>query len=66
MGYHKAQTGRAAAILTTSEVAGSALKLERTHASKVSVDFSLTIGSLTNAILYFYVSMNSITDPLLS
>jgi hypothetical protein len=53
--------GRAAAILTTGEVAGAALDLNDSFASAVTVDLSFTIGSLTNCIMRFYVSMDGTT-----
>lgn len=56
MAGQKIQTGRAAAILTTGEVAASTLTLARAHESELLVDLSFTLGSLTNVILRFYVS----------
>lgn len=62
---NKAQVGRAAAILTTSEVAGAALDLNNAHESAVTVDLSFTIGSLTNITVRFYASMDGTTyDPI--
>ena len=65
MDYTQQQVGRASAILTTLEVAGNALKLERCKDKQITVDFSFTLGSLTNVTVYFYVSMdNSTYDPI--
>jgi hypothetical protein len=63
--YTRSQVGRAAAILTTGEVAGTALDLSVTkdHAVTVTVDF--TIGSLTNVVLRFYASMDNSTYDLI-
>ncbi|MGK3981318.1 hypothetical protein WMF38_57505 [Sorangium sp. So ce118] len=62
---NKASIGRSAAILTTSEVAGSALDLNNAYQSQVCVDLSFTIGSLTNVIVRFYASMDGTTyDPV--
>ena len=58
---NKALTGRAAAVLTTAEVAGNSLDLNTTYASQVTVDLSFTLGSLTNVIVRFYVSMDGTT-----
>jgi hypothetical protein len=59
--YTRLQTGRAAAILTTGEVAGTALRLDQTHGANVSVQLSFTIGQLTNGVVRFYVSMDGTT-----
>ncbi|HEY3494736.1 MAG TPA: hypothetical protein VGK73_08630 [Polyangiaceae bacterium] len=59
--YTRSQVGRAAAILTTSEVAGAALDLAQVHDSQITVDLSFTIGSLTNIIVRFYASMDGTT-----
>lgn len=62
---NKAFTGRSAAILTTGEVAGNAFDLNNAYQSQVCVDFGFTIGSLTNVIARFYVSMDGTTyDPI--
>jgi hypothetical protein len=53
--------GRAAAILTTGEVAGAALDLNRTWGGHAVVDLSFTIGSLTNVIVRFYASLDGVT-----
>jgi hypothetical protein len=58
-------TGRAAAILTTGEVFGTALDMANTVDGRVTVDLTFTIGSLTNVIVKFYGSADDITyDPL--
>lgn len=57
--------GRTAAILTTGEVAATALDLNRAHGAQCTVDLSFTIGSLTNIVVRFYVSMDGTTyDPV--
>lgn len=57
--------GRAAAILTTGEVAGDSIDLNEAWGSKVVVDFDFTLGSLTNVILRFYASVDGTTyEPL--
>ena len=62
---NKAFLGRTAAILTTGEVAGNAFDLNNAHEACVTVDLSFTIGSLTNVIVRFYVSMDGTTyDPI--
>ena len=53
--------GRAAAILTTGEVFGSALDLQETSDGRVAVDLSFTLGSLTNVIVRFYGSSDDVT-----
>ena len=58
---NKAYIGRAAAVLTTAEVAGTSLDLNTTYASTVTVDVDFTLGSLTNVILRFYASMDGVT-----
>jgi len=57
--------GRAAAILTGSEVKSTALDMSNTLDGRVTVDLTFTIGSLTNMIVVFYGSADDITyDPL--
>ena len=58
---NKSQIGRAAAILTTAEVAGGALDLNNSYASTISIDFNFTLGSLTNVVVRFYASMDGVT-----
>jgi len=55
---NKSLAARAAAILTTAEVAATALDLNEAYASQVTVQLDFTIGSLTNVIVKFYVSMD--------
>jgi hypothetical protein len=63
--YTRSLAGRAAAILTTGEVAGAALDLAQVHDSQISVDLAFTLGSLTNVIVRFYASMDGTTyDPV--
>lgn len=55
MGMTKSMIGRAAAILTTSEVAATAFAIMGNAAeSEVLVDLRFTLGSLTNGIVRFY------------
>ena len=58
---NKQLAARAAAILTNTEVAATALDLNKTWSSLVSVDLSFTIGSLTNVIVKFYASPDGTT-----
>ncbi len=58
---NKVLAARAAAILTTAEVAGAALDLNEAWGSSVTVELSFTKGSLTNVIIQFYVSMDGTT-----
>jgi len=59
--YTRSQVGRAAAILTTGEVAGTALSLAKCRDKRPVVDLSFTIGSLTNVIVRFYASQDGTT-----
>lgn len=59
--YTKSMVGRSAAILTTSEVAATALDLAQVHDSQLTVDLSFTLGSLTNVIVRFYASVDGVT-----
>jgi len=59
--YSQAQTGRASAILTTGEVAGTSLDLTKVKNKLVTVDFSFTKGSLTNGVIKFYASKDDST-----
>jgi len=62
---NKKVIGRAAAILTTGEVAGASFDLNESHDAIVSVYLTFTLGSLTNVIVRFYGSSdNSTFDPL--
>jgi hypothetical protein len=58
--YTRSQVGRAAAILTTSEVAGTSLSLlnSSVHDAQLCVDISHTEGSLTSCTFRFYASMD--------
>lgn len=47
---------RAAAILTTGEVAGTSFDLNNAWGAKVAVQVDFTLGSLTNEVVRFYVS----------
>lgn len=58
---NKAFPARAAAILTTGEVAASRLDLNLCWSGLVSVDLDFTLGSLTNGIMRFYVSADGTT-----
>jgi hypothetical protein len=49
---------RAAAILTNAEVAGTSFDLNEAKDSEVVAQLDFTIGSLTNGIFKFYVSMD--------
>lgn len=54
--------GRAAAILTNSEVLGAALDMQTVACNGlVTVDLDFTIGSLTNIIVRFYGSSDGVT-----
>lgn len=59
--YTRSQLGRAAAILTTGEVAGTTLQLAQCKNKEVNVDFSFTLGSLTNVVVRAYASMDGST-----
>jgi len=52
---------RAAAILTTSEVAGTSFDLNEAKDSEATVQIDFTLGSLTNGIFRFFVSMDGST-----
>jgi hypothetical protein len=58
---NRSLAARAAAILTTSEVAAASFDLNNAFNSEVSVDLSFTIGSLTNVVIRFYASMDGVT-----
>ena len=62
---NKSLVGRAAAILTTGEVAGAALDLNSAWGSLVTADLSFTLGSLTNVTVRAYASVDGVTyDPV--
>lgn len=52
---------RAAAVLTTGEVAGTTFDLNNAWGSCASAQIDFTLGSLTNGIFRFYVSMDAST-----
>lgn len=56
MGMSKSMAARAAAILTTGEVAASRIDLDKCAEAELSVQLDFTLGSLTNVVLRFYVS----------
>jgi len=58
---NKAVIGRAAAVLTTAEVAGPNLDLNTTYSSQVTLDLDFTLGSLTNVVVRFYASVDGVT-----
>lgn len=57
----KTHAARAAAILTTGEVAGTIFDLTNAWGHQASVDISFTLGSLTNGIFRIYVSADNST-----
>ncbi len=58
---NKSVAARASAILTGSEVAAARLDLNAIRGSRVSVDVTFTIGSLTDVTIRFYASMDGTT-----
>jgi hypothetical protein len=60
-GLLKSQLGRASLVLTSAEVAGSTLSLEKAKDAVVCVDFNFTQGMLTNGTIRFYVSNDAST-----
>jgi hypothetical protein len=58
---NRSLAARAAAILTTAEVAAASFDLNNAYNSEVTVDLSFTIGSLTNVIVRFYASTDGVT-----
>lgn len=58
---NKAFLVRAAAILTTSEVAGFDFDLNQAWGGEAEVQIDFTVGSLTNGIIRFYVSQDGVT-----
>lgn len=52
---------RAAAITTNAEVAGTSFDLNEAKDSEVVAQINFTLGSLTNGIFRFYVSMDGTT-----
>lgn len=53
---NRALAARSSAVLTTGEVAASALDLNEAWGSNVNVHVEFTLGMLTNVVLRFYVS----------
>lgn len=58
---NRSTVSRAAAILTTGEVAGASIDLNETFNSSLSLQVDFTLGSLTNVTVRQYVSMNGST-----
>lgn len=58
---NKSLVARAAAILTTGEVAATAFDLNKAWGSTVNVALDFTLGSLTNVIVRFYASADGTT-----
>jgi hypothetical protein len=61
MANYGSLVGRAAAVLTTSEVAGALLDLSLSFDNSFSVELDFTIGSLTNVVVRFYGSADGAT-----
>lgn len=65
MAMNKSFSGRAAAVLTTGEVAGATFDVDKAARAEHVLDFSFTLGSLTNVILRFFGSVDGVTwDPI--
>lgn len=63
---NKALAARAAAILTTAEVAATTIDLNETWGGQLNVQLDFTKGSLTNVIVKHYVSMDGTNFYVLS
>lgn len=65
--YTRSMVGRAAAVLTTSEVAGTTLNLlsARPFEARLAVDVDFTVGSLTNCTFRFYASVDGANFDLI-
>lgn len=65
--YTRSLLGRAAAVLTTGEVAATTLNLlsNPPHDAQVAADVAFTLGSLTNGIFRFYASMDGTNFDLI-
>ena len=65
--YTRSFVGRAAAILTTAEVAGTTLNLLSSKPDKweLCADCAFTLGSLTNGIFRFYASIDGTNFDLI-
>jgi hypothetical protein len=64
--YRLSKLGRASAVLTTSEVAGTAIDLDLCKNKQVVVDFGFTLGMLTNVTARFYGSTDGTNYFLLA
>jgi hypothetical protein len=64
--YRLSKVGRASAVLTTGEVAGAAIDLDLCKDKQVTVDFSFTLGMLTNVTVRFYGSKDGTTYDLVA
>lgn len=53
--------GRAAAILTTAEVASASFDLNEAWSASVTADIAFTLGSLTNVLVKFYASTDGVS-----
>ncbi len=58
---NRSLVARAAAILTTAEVAAASVDLNEGWGDGISVGLDFTLGSLTNVVVRFYVSMDATT-----
>lgn len=58
---NQAFIARAAAILTTAEVAATALDINSAWGGQLNVQLDFTIGSLTNVTVRHYVSIDGVT-----
>jgi hypothetical protein len=58
---NKSLAARAAAILTTGEVAATELNLNKCRFGTVCVETLFTVGSLDSADVRYYVSMDNVT-----
>lgn len=56
--YNRSLVARAAAILTASEVAATRLDVNEARGTALNVQVDFTLGSLTNVVIKFYVSMD--------
>lgn len=56
---NRSLAARASAVLTTGEVAASALDLNEAWGSNATVHVEFTLGMLTNVVLRFYVSTDN-------
>jgi hypothetical protein len=63
--YNQKMTARASAVLTTGEVAATAMDIAVTDQSQLCVRADFTVGLLTNVIIRCYVSEDGTTYDLL-